>query len=241
MKRAFDFAISALGLVALAPVFAIVAIAIKLTSRGPVFFRQERVGRGGEPFSILKFRTMVHDPGGCGPNVSGVYDRRITRVGALLRRCFVDETPQLLNVLAGEMSLVGPRPETPEYAALLSADERRVLSVRPGMAGPSTLAYSADEAAILAEQRDPDGFYRDHLLHQRVAADLEYLEHGGVQQDIRILLETGALVLTGLGIIRHDRRGRSSTGSRRAASAASSGQLVKSAREQRLSASGWLR
>jgi lipopolysaccharide/colanic/teichoic acid biosynthesis glycosyltransferase len=196
MKRAFDIAVAGLALVVLAPVFAVVAALIKLTSRGPVFFRQQRVGRGGESFTMIKFRTMACNAHG--PNVSAVGDRRITPVGAVLRRCFVDEAPQLLNVLAGDMSLVGPRPETPEYAALLSASERRVLSVRPGMAGQSTLAYSADEADILSRHPDPDRFYRDHLLHARVAADLEYLDNGGLRQDVRILLSTAGLVLAGL-------------------------------------------
>jgi lipopolysaccharide/colanic/teichoic acid biosynthesis glycosyltransferase len=199
MKRAFDLAVSALGLLALAPVFALVAVAIKLGSRGPVFFRQERVGRGGRLFCILKFRTMVSGAERRGPNVSGVDDLRVTRVGAFLRRSFLDEAPQLFNVLSGDMSLVGPRPETPEYALLMSAAERRILSVRPGMAGPSTLAYSVEESAILSQHGDPDRYYRDHLLHQRVAADLEYLRTASLREDIRILLKTGAIVIDGLG------------------------------------------
>lgn len=200
MKRAFDVAVAALGLLVLAPVFAIVAVAIKLGSRGPVFFRQERVGRGGRRFRILKFRTMVSGAERRGPNVSGVDDHRVTRVGAFLRRCFLDEAPQLFNVLSGDMSLVGPRPETPEYAQLMSASERRILSVRPGMAGPSTLAYSVEESAILSRHGDPDRYYRDHLLHQRVAADLEYLRTASLREDIRILLKTGAIVIDGLGV-----------------------------------------
>jgi lipopolysaccharide/colanic/teichoic acid biosynthesis glycosyltransferase len=195
-KRTFDLVAASAGLAVLAPVLAVVAIAVKLESRGSVFFRQQRIGRDGEPFTMIKFRTMVS--GADGPNVSAADDSRVTRVGALLRRSFVDEAPQLLNVLRGEMSLVGPRPETPEYVALLSDDERRILSVRPGMAGPSTLAYSAREAAMLAAHASPDRFYRDHLVHLRVRADLEYLERASVTEDVRILARTSRLVIAGL-------------------------------------------
>jgi lipopolysaccharide/colanic/teichoic acid biosynthesis glycosyltransferase len=195
-KRAFDVVVAGAGLVVLAPVLAVVAVAVKLESRGAVLFRQQRIGRDGEPFTMIKFRTMVN--GAAGPNVSASDDARVTRVGALLRRSFVDEAPQLLNVLRGEMSLVGPRPETPEYVALLSDDERRILSVRPGMAGPSTLAYSAREAAMLAAHASPDRFYRDHLIHLRARADLEYLERASLAEDVRILAQTSRLVFAGL-------------------------------------------
>jgi lipopolysaccharide/colanic/teichoic acid biosynthesis glycosyltransferase len=198
VKRAFDAAVAALALIVLAPLFALVAIAVKLDSRGPVFFKQERVGRGGRPFRMIKFRTMVAERAWRGPNVSAHQDPRVTRIGSLLRRSFVDEAPQLINVLKGDMSLVGPRPETPEYALLLTPEERRILSVRPGMAGPSTLAYSRDEPAILARHEDPDSYYRNHLLHDRVAVDLAYLERPTVVEDIRILALTCVYVLAGL-------------------------------------------
>jgi lipopolysaccharide/colanic/teichoic acid biosynthesis glycosyltransferase len=206
-KRTFDVVVSSAGLIVLAPALAVVAAAVKLDSRGPVLFVQQRVGRAGRPFGMLKFRTMVVAAGRTGVNVSPTGDPRITRVGTLLRRCFLDEAPQLLNVLRGDMSLVGPRPETPDYAALLSTDERRILSVRPGMAGPSTLAYSAAEPAMLAEHDDPDRFYRDHLLHVRVRADLEYLDRAGLAEDIRILARTAAVVLSGAGITLRRRPG----------------------------------
>jgi lipopolysaccharide/colanic/teichoic acid biosynthesis glycosyltransferase len=199
-KRAFDVVVSSVALVVLAPALAIVAAAIKLESRGPVLFVQQRVGRGGRPFRMLKFRTMVLGADRAGTNVSAAGDRRITRVGALLRRSFLDEAPQLVNVLRGDMSLVGPRPETPGYADLLTADERRILSLQPGMAGPSTLAYSAAEPAILAAHHDPERYYRDHLLHARVRADLEYLDRASLAEDVRILAKTAAVVLAGAGI-----------------------------------------
>lgn len=198
VKRTFDAAIASLALLLLAPVFIVAAIAIRLESPGPVFFRQERIGRHGKRFRMIKFRTMVADAARLGPNVSGARDPRVTRVGAFLRRSFIDEAPQFLNVLAGDMSLVGPRPETPEYVHLFTLEERRILSVRPGMAGPSTVAYSRDEPAILAQQADPDGYYRTHLLHQRVAADLTYVDRWTLATDMRILAMTAAYVLSGV-------------------------------------------
>jgi lipopolysaccharide/colanic/teichoic acid biosynthesis glycosyltransferase len=209
VKRTFDIVVSGLVLTVLAPLLLLVAIAVKLDSRGPVFFKQERVGCGGVRFRMIKFRTMVASRRRQGPNVSARSDPRVTRVGALLRRSFIDEAPQLINVLKGDMSLVGPRPETPEYASLLSPAERRIFSVRPGMAGPSTLAYSRDEPAILAGQTDPDSYYRSHLLHERVAVDLAYLERPTLTEDVRILWLTGLLVFTGLtGLdFRHLRQG----------------------------------
>jgi lipopolysaccharide/colanic/teichoic acid biosynthesis glycosyltransferase len=201
-KRAFDVAVSSAGLAALSPVLGIVAVIVKLDSRGPVFFSQERVGKDGQPFRIIKFRTMVVDAERLGPNVSGTHDRRLTRSGSFLRHTFLDEAPQLVNVLKGEMSLVGPRPETPEYVALLTDEERRILSVRPGMTGPSTLEFSAGEADILAAQEDPDRYYRDHLVHERARSDLRYLEVASLREDGRILAGTGALVLRGLGLLR---------------------------------------
>jgi lipopolysaccharide/colanic/teichoic acid biosynthesis glycosyltransferase len=199
-KRAFDVAAALMVLLLLAPLLIVVALAIKLSSPGPVFFKQERIGRGGRRFKMLKFRTMVANAERLGPNVSATQDRRITALGRVLRRCFLDEAPQLVNVLRGDMSLVGPRPETPEYASLLSPGQRRVLTVRPGMTGPSTIAYSAVEAEILAAQEDPDRYYRDHLLHARISADLEYIERASLGADLRILGRTALLVAAGLGV-----------------------------------------
>jgi lipopolysaccharide/colanic/teichoic acid biosynthesis glycosyltransferase len=198
-KRAFDVAAAIVMLLALAPLFLLVAVAVKLDSPGPVLFRQERVGRRGRRFRMVKFRTMVTGADALGPNVSATEDRRITRVGRVLRRAFLDEAPQLLNVLKGEMSLVGPRPETPEYVALLSSEQRRILCVRPGMTGPSTLAFSAVESGILAAQEDPDRYYRERLLHERIAADLRYVEGASLSGDLLLLLRTAGLVLAGLG------------------------------------------
>jgi lipopolysaccharide/colanic/teichoic acid biosynthesis glycosyltransferase len=185
-KRAFDVAFSVVALVLLVPVLLGIAVAVKLDSPGPVLYRQQRVSRGGRLFRLLKFRTMVVDADRLAPNVSATGDPRVTRVGRLLRRSYLDELPQLFNVLVGDMSLVGPRPETPEFVALFTPDERRVLTVRPGLAGPSTLAFM-DEAELLAAADDPVAFYTTTVLHDRVQADLAYLERCSLGYDIRLL------------------------------------------------------
>jgi len=185
-KRAVDLFLSLCGLIVLTPLSAAIAIAIKLDSRGPILFKQERVGLDGQPFEILKFRSMVKDATRLAPNVSSTDDPRVTGVGAFLRRWFLDELPQLINVLKGDMSIVGPRPETPEYVALYSPEERKVLSVKPGIVGPSTLAF-VNEPEILAGCEDPHSYYIDTLMHQRVKLDLEYLEHQSLRYDLQLL------------------------------------------------------
>jgi lipopolysaccharide/colanic/teichoic acid biosynthesis glycosyltransferase len=162
------------------------ALAIALGSPGPVFYRQERVSQNGRPFRLLKFRTMVVGADRLAPNVSATGDPRITGIGRFLRYWYLDELPQLLNVLRGDMSLVGPRPETPEFVALYTQEERRVLSVRPGLAGPSTLAFM-DESELLAKAPDPVSYYVTTVLHDRVRADLTYLERCSIGYDIRLL------------------------------------------------------
>jgi lipopolysaccharide/colanic/teichoic acid biosynthesis glycosyltransferase len=187
-------AVAALALVLLSPVLGVVAAAVRFSSRGPVVFRQVRVGRGGRPFEIYKFRTMVEGADRGAASVSPVGDPRVTRLGRLLRAWYLDELPQLVNVLKGDMGLVGPRPETPEFVALYDATERRVLEVRPGIVGPSTLAFM-DEAARLAEAEDPEAFYRTTLVHERVRLDLSYLEGRSVPSDLRLLVRQAGAIL----------------------------------------------
>jgi lipopolysaccharide/colanic/teichoic acid biosynthesis glycosyltransferase len=199
VKRGSDIAVSSLGLLVLAPLFLLIAVAIRLDSPGPAFFRQERVGLGGRPFRIWKFRSMRTDPGAASASreVSPENDPRITRVGAILRRTFLDELPQLLNVLRGQMSMVGPRPETPKYIAYYTEEELQVLSVKPGIAGPSTLRYSADEPALLASRSDPEGYYTEVLLHERLRLDLGYAARSSFFTDVRILGATAWQCLSG--------------------------------------------
>jgi len=186
--------VAALVLVLLSPLLAVIAAAVRLSSRGPVVFRQVRVGRGGRPFEIYKFRTMVVGADRLAANVSPAGDHRVTWLGRLLRASYLDELPQLVNVVKGDMSLVGPRPETPEFVALYDATERRVLEVRPGLVGPSTLAFM-DEAARLAEAEDAEAFYRTTLVHERVRLDLGYLETRSAASDLRLLVRQAAAIL----------------------------------------------
>jgi lipopolysaccharide/colanic/teichoic acid biosynthesis glycosyltransferase len=187
LRDVFDRTVAAVALVVLSPLLLVIAILVKATSPGPVLFRQVRVGRNGRPFEICKFRTMTHTGATGSAEVSPRGDPRVTRVGRVLRDWYLDELPQLLNVVRGDMGLVGPRPETPEFVALYDDDERRVLSVRPGLAGPSTLGFM-DEAERLAQVEDPGRHYRDVLLHERVRLDLSYLEHRSFGYDLRLLV-----------------------------------------------------
>ncbi len=185
-KRAFDVVVSLLAVVLLSPLLVLLAVAVWLDSGRPVLFGQTRVGLNGRTFRLLKFRSMVVDAERIAPNVSAADDPRVTRTGRFLRRWYLDELPQLVNVLRGDMSLVGPRPETPEYVAMWTAEERRVLTVRGGLAGPATLAFM-DEAELLAEAEDAVSLYEQRILHERVRADLTYLDRRSMSYDIRLL------------------------------------------------------
>jgi lipopolysaccharide/colanic/teichoic acid biosynthesis glycosyltransferase len=196
-KRIFDLVFSALALLLLAPVFALIALAIRWDTPGPVFFRQDRVGRGGRPFRIRKFRTMVVDAPALGPAITIGQDPRITRVGAWLRRTKLDELPQLMDVLQGHMSLVGPRPEVPQYVALYPPDLReRVLAVRPGITDPVSLKL-ADEARVLAASADPERTYREELLPAKLREAVAYAEQASLWSDLRIIWATARVLWLG--------------------------------------------
>jgi lipopolysaccharide/colanic/teichoic acid biosynthesis glycosyltransferase len=189
-KRIFDLVFSALALLLLAPVLALIALAIRWDTPGPVLFRQARVGRGGQPFRIRKFRTMVVDAPARGPAITIGQDPRITRVGAWLRRTKLDELPQLLDVLQGHMSLVGPRPEVPQYVALYPPELReRVLAVRPGITDPVSLKL-ADEARVLAASADPERTYREELLPAKLREAVAYADQASLWSDLRIIWAT---------------------------------------------------
>lgn len=192
-KRLFDIAVAAVALVVLSPVLLAITVAEWL-SDGPALYRQQRVTLYGERFEILKFRTMVVGADRMEANVSPAGDPRVTRLGRFLRRWYLDELPQLFNVLRGDMSLVGPRPETPEFVALMGPEERRVLTVRTGIAGPSTLAFM-DEADILAAVPDPVAYYRTTMMHDRVRADLCYLDHRSLTYDVMVLVRQVAEIM----------------------------------------------
>ena len=189
-KRAFDLLVSALALVLLAPLLLAIALAIRLDSRGPALFRQQRVGRHGVPFRIHKFRTMVVDAAERGPSLTVGADARITRVGRLLRTRRLDELPQLIDVLKGDMSLVGPRPELPRYVERYPEALRvRVLAVRPGLTDPASLAF-LDEAEHLARAADPEREYVEVLLPIKLQAAADYAERASLGSDLRVLFGT---------------------------------------------------
>lgn len=199
LKRLFDLAVAGLGVLLLLPIFAAIAIAIKATSTGPVLFRQARVGRGERPFRIFKFRTMRPDPGSGRPSITIGDDPRITRVGAILRRFKLDELPQLFNVIRGDMSLVGPRPETPDFVALYPAAERReIFQVRPGITDNASIAFS-NESDILGNVDDPLGYYVDVILPRKRALYLDYVRHRSCFGDIRIIWRTMVVILNRSG------------------------------------------
>jgi lipopolysaccharide/colanic/teichoic acid biosynthesis glycosyltransferase len=192
-KRLFDIVMSLAALLLLALPMLAVAAWIKLDSPGPVFFRQQRVGRHGVPFAIHKFRTMRHGAGGLALTVGD--DARITRAGRWLRRTRLDELPQLLDVLAGDMSLVGPRPEVPRYVALYPPGLRdRALAVRPGLTDPASLAY-IDEAALLAAAADPEREYVERILPAKLQAAAAYAERATLASDIAVLARTARALL----------------------------------------------
>lgn len=187
-KRIFDLLTATFGLLLLAPLLLALAAWIRLDSPGPVFFRQERLGRHGRPFRIHKFRTMQHAAPGLPLTVGD--DRRITRAGRWLRRTRLDELPQLIDVLAGDMSLVGPRPEVPRYAAQVPAALReRWLAVRPGLTDPVSLDH-LDEAAWLARAADPEREYVETILPRKVQAAVAYAERATLWTDLGVLART---------------------------------------------------
>ena len=196
VRRALDVAVSGTLLLATAPVLGVLALAVRATSPGPALFRQARVGRDGRPFQLLKFRTMVADAPARGGALTTPGDARVTRLGAVLRRWKLDELPQLANVLRGDMSLVGPRPEVPRYVAGYTPRQRRVLRVRPGITDPASLAY-VDEAAVLARFDDCERAYVEVVLPAKLALSLDYLDRRTLRSDLGILARTLVRVARG--------------------------------------------
>ena len=195
LKRAFDVASSAVGLAVLSPVFLVVAALIKAKDRGPVFFRQERVGLHGRTFRIHKFRTMR--VANAGVLITSADDDRITPVGAFLRRTKLDELPQLIDVLRGDMSVVGPRPEVPRYVAMWGDDARaEILSVRPGISDPAAIAFR-NEQDVLAAADDPERHYVEVILPQKVAMYLDYVRTRSFVGDLRVIFGTLAEIARG--------------------------------------------
>ena len=188
-KRLLDLGLAVVGLVLLSPLFGLCAVAIKLSSPGPVFFWQHRIGRDARPFRIAKFRSMVTDAERVGPAITASGDPRVTRIGAFLRRLKIDELPQLWNVLKGEMSLVGPRPELPEYVARYTLQQRQVLHVRPGITDIASLHYRCEEE-VMRRDPDPEQFYRETVLPHKLALNLDYIERMSFSYDVYLISRT---------------------------------------------------
>lgn len=186
-KRLFDMVCAALGLLVLSPVLLLCALLVGLTSPGGVLFRQERVGKDGVPFTIYKFRSMRKDNAGL--KISTSSDSRITPVGRVLRKAKLDELPQLWNVLKGDMSFVGPRPEVREYTDLYTPEQRQVLLVRPGITGLASIRYR-NENDLLSASTDPNRTYIEEVMPAKLALDLEYIPRACVSYDVRLILET---------------------------------------------------
>lgn len=194
-KRVMDIAISAAALCVLWPVFLLIALAIVIDDPGPVFYRQVRVGRGGRPFRIFKFRTMVVDADEKGLSITVGRDSRITRVGAFLRKTKLDELAQLLNVLCGQMSFVGPRPEVPRYVELYTPYQRQVLLVRPGITDYASIAYR-NENDLLAGADDPEKMYIETIMPDKIELNMKYLREISPLADLRLILKTVIAVIT---------------------------------------------
>ena len=199
-KRLCDVILAGLALAVVWPVLVVIAALVKLDSRGPVFFRQTRIGRDGKPFEILKFRTMVDNAYTLGPRLTQKHDPRITRIGQVLRWIKADELPQLINVLKGDMSLVGPRPEDPHFVRLYTPEQRAVLSVRPGIVGPSQI-LGRDELERYPEAvLDTERFYTEHILPEKLATDLAYVRSYGLWSDLKLI--AGGLGVTLFGALK---------------------------------------
>lgn len=189
MKRLIDFTAALLGLIVLSPLLLIVAALVKLTSPGPVFFCQERMGRGFKPFKIYKFRSMVQNAPKLGGQLTAGRDPRVTTIGRFIRATKIDELPQLINVLVGDMSLVGPRPEVPRYVELYKHDYAELLKVRPGITDIASLKYR-HESELLGSAPDPESMYVNNILPDKIALGKDYVRRQSLALDVSLILRT---------------------------------------------------
>jgi lipopolysaccharide/colanic/teichoic acid biosynthesis glycosyltransferase len=193
VRRFVDVVVAFVALVMASPLLLLLALLVRRSSRGPAIFRQVRVGRGGKPFTIYKFRTMVEAPSQS-PQVSGRADPRITPLGRWMREHRLDELPQLVNVLRGDLTFIGPRPEVPEFVASYTREELRLLAVRPGVLGPGAILFAEEQAEELDRADDPAAYYVRHQLHPKLALDLEYLRTRSLRQDLSLVARTVGVV-----------------------------------------------
>lgn len=189
MKRLFDLVVTLAGLILLSPLFLLIVLLILIAMGRPVFYRQVRIGKNGIPFKIIKFRSMVRDAERQGPAFTAGGDPRITPLGRLLRKYKLDELPQLLNVLAGDMSIVGPRPEVPEYVEMYTPEQKKVLAVRPGLTDPASIVYR-DEETVLARHEDSRRAYVEKLMPAKLKLNLAYIEKATFRRDLALIFRT---------------------------------------------------
>jgi lipopolysaccharide/colanic/teichoic acid biosynthesis glycosyltransferase len=194
VKRAFDIFFSFLGLLLLFPVFLVISLIIVLDSRGGVFYRQVRVGRNGKDFKLFKFRSMISNADKKGLLTVGGRDSRVTRIGYYLRKYKLDELPQLINVLAGDMSLVGPRPEVRKYVQLYDDEQLKVLTVRPGITDYASIEYS-NENELLGSVENPEEVYIKDVMPAKLALNLKYIKEQGLLTDLKIIFLTLAKII----------------------------------------------
>jgi len=187
LKRIFDITFSSVGILLLSPLFLIVSVLMWLSSEGNIFFLQERMGRNRNLFKLIKFRTMLDVPNS--PQFSPGDDSRVTRLGALLRKTKLDELPQLINVLKGDMSLVGPRPEVPKYLKYYTEEQKKVLDVRPGITDIASIKF-IDESLILKRSKDPEKEYIESILPEKLNLNLEYIRDTSILMDIKLIIKT---------------------------------------------------
>lgn len=188
-KRIFDLCFSFVGLIILAPLFIAISVWIKIDSQGSIFFRQIRVGKFGKEFKIIKFRTMVENAESLGKQITVSNDSRITTSGSFLRKYKLDELPQLFNVLKGEMSLVGPRPEVPKYVCLYTSEQRQILSVLPGITDLASIKFR-NENEILAQAFDPEKVYIEQIMPNKLELNQAYICQSSILFDLYLILET---------------------------------------------------
>lgn len=189
IKRIFDVVASGIGLIVISPVLVLISVLIKIDSRGPVFFKQKRVGKNNEIFEIYKFRTMVNDAEKIGRQITVGNDNRITNIGKFIRKYKIDELPQLINVFRGEMSLVGPRPEVPRYVELYSENQKQILLVQPGITDYASIEFR-NENDILGKSSNPDKEYIENIMPAKIKLNLKYINEVSLFTDIKIIIKT---------------------------------------------------
>jgi lipopolysaccharide/colanic/teichoic acid biosynthesis glycosyltransferase len=198
MRRAVDLLVAAIALPVAAPLFAILALLIRVDSPGSPLYGGWRIGKDGRRFRMWKFRTMVANADRVGPGITGKGDARITRIGGVLRKTKLDELPQLINLLTGELTLVGPRAEVPDIVARFTPEQRAVLLVKPGITGPGQIYYTTDQADEIPAGVAADDYYVQHLLGPKLAIDLDYLRTRTVASDLKMVGATFGLVVRAL-------------------------------------------